>query len=164
MPDECVCVRAAAAAAACSVHIIHYDRRSDDFVQHSAHNDYVLLCENEWKKIPKKGAFFFVVFTMNKIKFTWWNLREYGSPLQVAAELEEDAKRHWEFISPLIGTRTSRKPLLFSCLFISTSTCHNCAVFRFIIFFIDFLPPVRNIALKPHNESFETHYILVVRV
>lgn len=121
-----------------SVHIIHYDRRSDDFVLHSAHNDYVLYAKTNGEKIPKKGSFVFVVLTMNNIKFTWWSLREYGIPLKVAAQFEEEAKRHWEFISPLIGTRTSHKPLLSFCRFISTSTWHNCAVFRFIIFSLIF--------------------------
>lgn len=37
--------------AACSVHIIHYDRRCYDFVPHSARNDYVLYGKKEKKKL-----------------------------------------------------------------------------------------------------------------
>lgn len=47
MPGMCWC-------AACSVHIIHYDRRSDDFVLHSAHNDYILNAKTT-EKPPKKA-------------------------------------------------------------------------------------------------------------
>lgn len=67
-----VCVRVCvlAAVAACSVHIIHYDRRSDDFVLHSAHNDYVSVCENDGrrKENSKKESFlFFLLFAVNNM-------------------------------------------------------------------------------------------------
>lgn len=42
----CVCVSDAA-------YIIHYERRSDDFVLHSTHNDYVLYAKME-EKIAKR--------------------------------------------------------------------------------------------------------------